>query len=241
MPEDNIDIGALLGEAVGEQPNDMVAPTTPEPEPTDGNQNVEPTPVAEDPIQQPEFNPAQLTDQMNDNAMAIQGIAKQMNDLTNNIPKPEAPQPTEDDLLREQMKKDLGLDKMEEQFNAQKEIIDAQNKRLELQEQAEIKRGRELEFKSMEAEFGNVDRVAIQNKIMEIGKSNPALAEALNSPDGVRMLLSQGVGAVVKTPDAITPSASGQSVDTSNQVQALRDGNLNDSDFGQLLLDSSSL
>ena len=76
---------------------------------------------------------------------------------------------------------------------------------------------------------------SIQNKLVEIGKTNPQMAEAMNSPEGVRMLLQQGVGTVVNTPDPITPSASGNNVSIDDSASRVSGGKGTDEDFGALL------
>ena len=231
------DLGAMLGEAVeAESGGEMVSTDTQaQPSPTDGvTESTTPEPEAQQ-EQEPQFDTSALTEQINSQSQAMDAMAKNISDLTNNIPKPQAPQPTEEDILRNQMKKDLGLDKMEEQFKAQEQRIEQQQQQIAIQEQAEISRNREYEFKTMEAQYGSIDKVAVQNKILEVRKTNPELANALISPDGVRMLLSQGVGVVDKNPDPITPSASGQEVDNSAQLKSLADGSLSDADFGALL------
>lgn len=240
QPMNNDDLGALLGDAVGgefqgEAPAaDMINTEVPAtPAPTDGQVAAEP--VAPQVPETPQFDPSALEGQMNQQAQQMQEMARQMEQVTNRIPEPQAPQATEQEMLQAQVKKDLGIDKMEERYAAQDQKMQAQQKQLEQMQQAETVRSRENEFKTMEAEYGNIDRLAIQNKIVEIGKTNPALAEALNSPDGVRMLLSQGVGAVVATPDAITPSASGTDVDSSALYGKLEAGTASDADFGDML------
>ena len=155
-----------------------------------------------------------------------------------NEPKqPEEPkyEPTEEDMIRERARKELGLDELDNKFKMQEEALKQQNAYIEQMKQQEAIRQREQEFNSMEKEFGNIDREAIQNHIIEVGKTNPNLAEALNSPEGVRMLLKQGVGAVVKKPDSITPSASGTDVNTSDAASRIYNGKGTEDDFGSLL------
>lgn len=234
---EDVDVGAMLSEAVAAEGTEMVAESAPEQQAQDVQQATQPEPAQEQ-IQEPQFDPSNLSNQMNQQAEMIQSMAEQMNNMTNRIPEPQAPQPTEEDMLRQQMKKDLGLDEVEQKFKQQQDVLKQQEQMLAKMQEAEMARTREAEFKTMEAEYGNIDRVAIQNKIMEIGKTNPDLADALNSPDGVRMLLNQGVGAVTAKPDSITPSSSGQDVDMSNQVDQLKAGTLEDSAFGELLLNS---
>ena len=242
MPED-FDIGSALEEAVGGE--EMISTEgEAQPSATDGSEaSTEPQAPVEDNVQeaqeqQAQFDTEALNNQLNEQSLAMQEMAKNISDLTNNVPKPQVPQPTEDDILREQMKKDLGLDKMEAQFKQQQELMNAQQKQLELQQQAEVERTRDMQFKAMEKEYGNIDKVALQNRILEMEKTNPALAEAMNSPDGVRMLLEQGVGVVNKTPDPITASATSSDVDVSDSVKSLADGNLSDAEFGDLLFNS---
>ena len=240
---DESQLGDLLGEAVtGEAPvadqaagADMInTEVAPEASPTDGQVAAEPQ--AEDPAQaQPQYDPSIMEAQINQQAQAMQQMAAQMEQMTKNQPEPQAPQMSEQELLQQQVKKDLGLDKMEERYAQQDQMMKQQQEQLAQMQQIETQRQRDSEFKSMESEFGNIDRLAIQNKITEIGKTNPALAEALNSPDGVRMLLSQGVGAVTAKPDAITPSASGTDVDSSSLYNKLGEGTATDEDFGDML------
>jgi len=143
--EEELDLGAMLEGAVeAENPEMVSTEETPEPSPTDGEQVATPQPeIQEEPVQQQQMDNSVLTEQLNQQSVAMQEMAKQINDMTNNIPKPEAPQPTEEDVLRNQMKKDLGLDKIEAQYQKQQELIDAQNKQIELQQQAEIARSRD--------------------------------------------------------------------------------------------------
>ena len=233
------DLGALLGEAVtGEAAptGDMINTEVPtEPAATDGQQAAIPEPQMQE-QQQPQYDPSILEGQMNQQAAQMEQMAAQMEQMTNRIPEPQAPQASEQEMLQQQVKKDLGIDKMEARYAQQDEAMKAQQQQLAQMQEAEMIRGRESEFKSMEAEFGNIDRLAIQNKIVEMGKTNPALAEAMNSPEGVRMLLSQGVGTVAQTPDAITPSASGTDIDSSSMYNKLGTGEATDEDFGDMLL-----
>lgn len=241
----NDDLGALLGDAVMGNPApaatpdaSMVNPDVPAtPSATDGQVTAEPAPQVPS---TPQFDPSVLEGQMNQQAQQMQQMAQDMERITSRVPEPVAPQPSEQDMLQAQVKKDLGIDKMEERYAQQDTQMKAQQEQLQAMQQQETVRQRDAEFKSMEADFGNIDKLAIQNKIVEIGKTNPALAEALNSPDGVRMLLGQGVGTVTATPDPITPSASGTDTDASSLYGKLSDGSATDADFGDMLFDAMS-
>ena len=197
---------------------------------------VTPEEAAQEAVLAPEgFDPSVIQSQIQSQSDAISELAKSI--ATMNEPKVEQPkyEPTEEDMIRQRARKELGLDELDSKFKMQEEALKQQNEYIEQMKQQETVRQREQEFNSMEKEFGNIDREAIQNHIVEVGKTNPNLAEALNSPEGVRMLLKQGVGAVVKVPDNITPSASGTDVNTSDAASRVISGKGTSDDFGSLL------
>ena len=234
--------GIELENAFGDMANEEMglAPETPQEAPQAQEAMVDtqtPEEAAQEAVQAPEsFDPSVIQNEIKSQSDAIAELARSIA-LMNEPKQPEQPkyEPTEEDMIRERARKELGLDDLDNKFKAQEESLKKQNEYIEQMKQQEAIRQREQEFKSMEQEFGNIDREAIQNHIIEVGKTNPNLAEALNSPEGVRMLLKQGVGAVVSKPDAITPSASGTDVNTSDSVSRVLEGKGTSDDFGALL------
>lgn len=234
---EEINLEQAFGEIAGVEPE--VAPTQ---EAQAQDDMVDARPVEEQVSQQAQdvnepagFDPSVITNQMQSQSDAIAKLAESI--ALMNEPKVEETvyEPTEEDLIRERARKELGLDEIENRYKQQEEMLKQQNAFIEQMKQQEVIRQREQEFQSMEKEFGSIDREAIQNHIIEVGKTNPNLADALNSPEGVRMLLKQGVGAVVNKPDNITPSASGTDINTSDAVSRVLEGKGTTDDFGDLL------
>lgn len=235
--DENINLEDAFGDMAQEEfaPQAEQAQTPQEVEP-EMVSTVTPEEAAQEAVSAPEqFDPSVIQNEMQSQSDAIAELAR--NIALMNEPKVEKPtsEPTEEDMIRERARKELGLDELDAKFKKQEEMLKQQNEYIEHIRQQDAIKARESEFKSMEQEFGNIDREAIQNHIMEVGKTNPNLADALNSPEGVRMLLKQGVGAVVKTPDAITPSASGTDVNVSDATSRVLEGKGTSDDFGDLL------
>jgi len=232
---EELDIGqALAGEFVQEQQPEMIAqPETIQPnaEP----QAQESVPEPQQAQQAPQFDPTQMNQAMASQSEQIAQIAQQMGQMNSRMPEQQQAPQTEEQMLQAKIKDDLGINQMESQFKEQQDMIAQQKQMMEQMQQQEMVRQRDAEFATMEKEFGNVDKQAIQNRLAEIGAKNPDLANALNSPEGVRMLLQQGVGAVVKTPDAITPSASGTNVGIDDSSSRVIKGEGTADDFGALL------
>ena len=228
---EELDIGSALAAEV-ETPAMVSQEASPDPVMPDGGE----TAPQIEPVQQaPQFDPAQMQEAMSAQSAQIENIAKQMGEMNSKVPEATQAQATEEEMLQAKIREDLGINKMEEQYKQQQDIMNQQKAQLDQMQQQEIARQRESEFKSLEAEYGNIDREVIQNKLAEIGKANPALADALNSPEGVKMLLAQGIGAVVKTPDPITPSANGGDVSNADASSRVMAGEGTEADFGDLL------
>ena len=221
MPEE-MNIGDALVESMSEAP-------------------MEEAPVAQQvPVQQeaqaPAFDPTMFNTQFASQSDQINAIAKQMEQLGSRIPEPQKPAPTEQEVIAQELKRQLGIDGLEGKLTQQEQLINEQNQKLAQYEAYQQRLEAEKALSSLEVEFGAFDREVIKNKIAEIGKTNPALAEALNSPDGARMLLSQGVGLVNNTPDAITPSSNNTDIGSDQTLDRIRDGKASQDDFGSMLL-----
>ncbi len=230
---DEMDLGAALAEQAGTQ--EMIeAPQTqaPSAEPSAQEAVAQPEAQTEQPQQ---FDPTQMNNAMASQSEQIAQIAEQMSQMNARVPEqPQAPQ-SEEQMLQSKIKDDLGINQMEAQFKEQQGMIEQQREMMAQMQQQEAIRQRDAQFKTMETEFGNIDKEAIQNRLVEIGRTNPAMAEAMNSPEGVRMLLEQGVGTVNKTPDPITPSASGNNVSMDDSATRVLGGQGTNDDFGALL------
>ena len=232
---DNIDIGAALaeqGEAVDQSMIEAPATVVPSAEPAQQEAVQQPQQEVQQPAQ---FDPSQMNQAMASQSEQIAQIAEQMSQMNNRIPEQQIAPETEEQMLQNKIKDDLGINQMESQFKQQADMIEQQKQMMQQMQQAEQVRQRDAQFASMEQEFGNIDKEAIQNKLVEIGKTNPQMAEAMNSPEGVRMLLSQGVGAVVNKPDAITPSASSNNMSMDDASSRVSSGSGTADDFGALL------
>lgn len=192
--------------------------------------------VQEQQLQQPpQFDPSQLTQVMTSQSEQIAQIAQQMSQMNSRIPEQQQAPQTEEEMLQAKIREDLGINKIEEQYKQQTEMLEQQKQMMAQMQAQEQARQRDMQFKSLEQEFGNIDKEAIQNRLVEIGKTNPQMAEALNSPEGIRMLLQQGVGTVVATPDPITPSANSNNVGIDDSASRVLEGKGTDDDFGALL------
>lgn len=219
------DIGQQLVEAMGGQEPTVEAPA-------------EQAPVAQEPVveQVPAFDPTQFDNTLASQTEQIQAIAQQMEQLNGRIPEPQAPAPTEQEVIAQELKKQLGIDGLEGKLTEQEKIIQAQNEQLAQYQAFQQQQQAQQEFAKLESEFGQFDKEVLQNKIMEIGQTNPQLAEALNSPEGARMLLSQGVGIAQRNPDPVTPSSNNTDVGADQTLDRIREGQATQDDFGQALL-----
>lgn len=228
---DELDLGAALAEEAGVQ--EMIEqPATAQPSAEPAQQEAVAQPEAQ-PAQQ--FDPTQMNQAMASQSEQIAMIAEQMGQMNSRIPEQPQVAQSEEQMLQSKIKDDLGINQMEAQFKEQQKMIDQQKEMMAQMQQAEMVRQRDSQFQAMQSEFGNIDKEAIQNRLVEIGKTNPQMAEAMNSPEGVRMLLQQGVGTVVKTPDPITPSASGNNVSIDDSASRVTSGQGTNDDFGALL------
>ena len=228
---DELDLGAALAEEAGVQ--EMIEqPATAQPSAEPAQQEAVAQPEAQ-PAQQ--FDPTQMNQAMASQSEQIAMIAEQMGQMNSRIPEQPQVAQSEEQMLQSKIKDDLGINQMEAQFKEQQKMINQQKEMMAQMQQAEMVRQRDSQFQAMQSEFGNIDKEAIQNRLVEIGKTNPQMAEAMNSPEGVRMLLQQGVGTVVKTPDPITPSASGNNVSIDDSASRVTSGQGTNDDFGALL------
>ncbi len=232
---EDFDIGAALAEQGEAIDNSMIAePQTqvPSAEPIQQEAVAQPEQQAQ---QAPQFDPSMMNQAMASQSQQIADIAEQMSQMNNRMPEQQAIPQTEEQMLQSKIKDDLGINQMEAQFKEQQDMIEQQKQMMSQMQEQENIRQRDAQFNSLQTEFGNIDKEAIQNKLVEIGKTNPQMAEAMNSPEGVRMLLQQGVGTVVKTPDPITPSANSNNVSIDDSVSRVAEGKGTNEDFGALL------
>lgn len=200
-------------------------------------QSPEPKMIEEKKVEQPpQFDPNAINELISKQSQQIEQISKQLDTIANekNFAQEEKSL-TDEELMQQKVKDELGISEMEKKFQDQQALIQKQQEAMAKMQEMEAQKAREREFKSLEKEFGNIDRDVIQNKIEEIAKSNPQLAESLNSPEGVRMLLSQGVGVVNKQPDPITPSASNNSLGIDDSIGRVTSGKGTEEDIGALL------
>lgn len=220
-----------MADDIGTQLMENLAPTASE-------APVAQEPVVEAPVEQaPAFDPTQFDNQFASQSDQIAQIAQQMEQLGTRIPEQQAPAPTEQEVIAQELKKQLGIDGLENKLGEQASTIEQQNQMLQQFQQMQQQAQAEKAFTQLETEFGAIDKTVLQNKIVEISQSNPALAEALNSPEGARMLLAQGVGVVTATPDQITPSSNNTDVGSDNTLDRIRDGKASQEDFGQAFMD----
>jgi len=231
---DELDLGAALAEQAGAQ--EMIEqPATVQPSAVPAQQEAVAQPKQQETQQPQQFDPTQMNQAMASQSEQIAMIAEQMGQMNSRIPEQPQVAQSEEQMLQSKIKEDLGISQMEAQFKEQQDMINQQKEMMAQMQQAEMVRQRDSQFQAMQSEFGNIDKEAIQNRLVEIGRTNPQMAEAMNSPEGVRMLLQQGVGTVVKTPDPITPSASGNNVSIDDSSSRVTSGQGTNDDFGALL------
>jgi hypothetical protein len=151
-----------------------------------------------------------------------------------------APEMSEEDLAREQLKKHLGLDKIEQENSQLKAFMQ------QMQEQMAQK---ELDshIGNFKGEYGDEGEKAVLDHLNYLSQTNPAMAKSLDNPEGWRLIADAKVGkkappappAQAPKPDPLVSSNSGTATDTRSRFDQLRNGSMSKVDQGNLILSLS--
>ena len=187
-----------------------------------------------------QFDPTQFNEQFASQSEMINQLTAKLDDMSGKIPEPPKPEPTDDELAIAEVKRQMGIDGLEEQLAKQQELINQQNQALEQAQQFQQAQQAEKELASIQQEYPNFDAQVMQQAILDIAQGNQQVLDALNNPTAVRSLLAKGIGLPnggVQKPDNITAGSNSTDISSTanNALERVQNGQGSQQDFGEIL------
>lgn len=217
---ENENNGAALMEAMEGIPNEEVVAEPIIEEQAPVQEQIAPAP------QMPQFDPSLLVG-------ALDNVHSRLDSMQ---PQQQEVQPTEEDIIMKELASKMGLDKMQEENAALKQMLEQTKGQTEQMTQYIEQQQIASTQDSILSKYEGTTKEMVYAKLDEIAQTRgQAFAESLNNSEGWEFLLSTAIQKPASSPDPIVSTESGNTDFSTSAVERVNAGNKQQGDIGSIL------